>query len=1495
MIKNIKYFLITFCLFLSLFINLLVLNQYLMASLDDFLLSYQPILSSSDVITHYSCCYNNEKNQQNSKGNDVDEIPNPKPCLASGGPYSPCREGKCCTSDCPPCKASPVVTGGAYERFDTDFSLQGKGFPFQFSRYYLSANKNISSVGFSWFSPLDLSLITITNTYTAYFQSIKETIQLNGNSPLLCDSNSYYKDEKNNFLLKAITINQTDDPDSKCYFVLTDYQNEKKYIFFKDQKFNNLFPLNGLIKAICDYYSNCWIFQYSDISSNQGMLAPTYIYNATNWINNGIYINLHYLTEPSFFGLLDYITDCYGRKFIYYYDELIALYEENQGYMIGAQGSYIRLRRVESSFNQSPPLPLWQYDYYEPSSYYAGFYTLANVARPTFLISVKDKYLREIEKITYYIPNYTSSCSNAKYDRVKSITNEEGTINYSDYRGKGYSSVCGDSATNAYCEYIYKSLNNYNYKIQIDTNTGFITNIINPYNYSEQYCYYQFNKIAYHKDENDNYTRYEYDPDSKTLTKIVRDACPFNPSNCSKLQCNDKSELTWLYSYYFDDDNMPIKIRSIIAPPGFQSYYYEYYNPSNNSNCPLCPSWSLKAIYRIEADTNNNYSPKTTNCFPNNQLSPYCHKIAEYTYYTDGLIHTSSDSLGNTTSYSYYPNGEIQSISYPPNNNNYISPTYSYSYAYNQNAYFKIETITDPNNVPTQYYYDQYERISKITLPDPGNGTSNFSTLFFYDIIPQSYPELRCTDQIDPNNITTRSCYDKFNNLIFVIQDFGSNPDNKNISTYFSYQNGLLTSITDANNYTTYYYYDKLRRLQGIDYPDVDANLSCPEPNSSKKCDVIYSYYPNGLLAYKKDAKNQIIAYIYDPLSRLIAKDFNNDSSNDIVYSYSLPSQLPSQMLLSVSDYTKSPTRTFSFSYDEFFRLSSISTIAPNFNLIYNYYDNDLLNYYLIQGDNKQVIYQYYPDGSTKSIQKDNISISYDYYLSGQKKNIYYLSSPNPAIKFFYDNQGRLTKIENYSPDGSSPLSSYEYTYDFNHSSPAQPIYKGYRTAMIESIYSQQIQRYEKYYYDRLYQLIATDYTDLQTRYEWQYDNIGNRLSQRITDYSTRPPIITQDNYSYYTFSPNSNNSQLLKHDGNYCYLWDNNGNLACKWQTDLSSCNYSPHAACPNIFANEGDSVYLWDIEDKLIEMHWYEQSALHQSEYKYDYNGDRYQKTVDSISTNYFYHNEDIIKEEILSEAYEYLHGPGIDEPAVQLCLGSNCISPSAYYYADGLGSILNQYRYGSYGELAHPFSKSEQSHNPYAYTAREFEENNLFYYRARYYKQNIAIFISADEFKEYWSSYNYCKNSPVLYNDPSGLFRLRIFDCDPFLKDRGRIIAAFEEANRNAALITSCAEYKKEIDIECFFENKCGKSDKRLNKIYINLKFFNNGGGCGGPNCLKSTVLHELVHQCHRKLIKAKKITKEKTECFAYACEARFYPECKREYLDCTDKEKCLKICN
>jgi RHS repeat-associated protein len=63
-----------------------------------------------------------------------------------------------------------------------------------------------------------------------------------------------------------------------------------------------------------------------------------------------------------------------------------------------------------------------------------------------------------------------------------------------------------------------------------------------------------------------------------------------------------------------------------------------------------------------------------------------------------------------------------------------------------------------------------------------------------------------------------------------------------------------------------------------------------------------------------------------------------------------------------------------------------------------------------------------------------------------------------------------------------------------------------------------------------------------------------------------------------------------------------------------------------------------------------------------------------------------------------------------------------------------------------------------NPYGYTGREIETNELYYYRARYYDADTQRFISVDPIgfaSGDFNFYRYVGNSPMNFNDSYGLF--------------------------------------------------------------------------------------------------------------------------------------------
>jgi len=65
---------------------------------------------------------------------------------------------------------------------------------------------------------------------------------------------------------------------------------------------------------------------------------------------------------------------------------------------------------------------------------------------------------------------------------------------------------------------------------------------------------------------------------------------------------------------------------------------------------------------------------------------------------------------------------------------------------------------------------------------------------------------------------------------------------------------------------------------------------------------------------------------------------------------------------------------------------------------------------------------------------------------------------------------------------------------------------------------------------------------------------------------------------------------------------------------------------------------------------------------------------------------------------------------------------------------------------------------TNNPYAYTSREFDDEDLYYYRARYYDPSTQRFLSEDPIgynSGDFNFYRYVANNPNNLNDPSGLW--------------------------------------------------------------------------------------------------------------------------------------------
>ncbi|KFB69757.1 RHS repeat-associated core domain-containing protein [Candidatus Accumulibacter vicinus] len=259
------------------------------------------------------------------------------------------------------------------------------------------------------------------------------------------------------------------------------------------------------------------------------------------------------------------------------------------------------------------------------------------------------------------------------------------------------------------------------------------------------------------------------------------------------------------------------------------------------------------------------------------------------------------------------------------------------------------------------------------------------------------------------------------------------------------------------------------------------------------------------------------------------------------------------------------------------------------------------------------------------------------------------------------------------------------------------------------------------YGYDALGRLVAANHGS--DAFAYSYDAVGNILGTgRTYDAGNR---LTQDT------------------DFNYSY--DANGNLISKQHRTTGA-----------------RSVYTWNARNQLVRLERFPDATATVPNkvlsFTYDPLGRRASKTEDGVSERYVYDGSDLIGvlDSLHSVQRRFSFGTGIDEPLRMA--GS---TGARYFHANHLGSVMalsastgvvSQYNYDPYGKTR----LTGEAANPFRYTGREQDAEDLYYYRARYYNPMVNRFLSEDPIGLTGSVnlYQYANANPLSFSDPSGL---------------------------------------------------------------------------------------------------------------------------------------------
>ena len=375
-------------------------------------------------------------------------------------------------------------------------------------------------------------------------------------------------------------------------------------------------------------------------------------------------------------------------------------------------------------------------------------------------------------------------------------------------------------------------------------------------------------------------------------------------------------------------------------------------------------------------------------------------------------------------------------------------------------------------------------------------------------------------------------------------------------------------------------------------------------------------------------------------------------------------------------------------------------------------------------------------------------NIGFDY---GALEELRQVTGPAGTFEVYTDPLGRRTKIfdqggafdRNYSYNknseikeiqnlvGSLNIAQNTYEYDDVGNISKRTILDNV-TGMSELDYN----------YDATNQLI--DYTSIHNgmNIDFDYDNLGNRLSSSATP-------------APYTSSFDDNNR--LIDNFYFSFEYDNNGNLTKR------------------TFKFNGSYLqFYWNGFNQLTNIEFYSAPntlPIKTVSYFYGPRGRRIAKEVDgSVVEKYLYNGDNIHIAEGVDGERLFIYSDRIDEPLAMVKNGQ-----SFYFHSDHLGSIqaltdssgsiVEQYRYDAFGEMkvydengVETQLANSTSGNIFGYTGREFDkESPFYYYRARYYNPGTGRFISEDPIGfegEDTNLYRYTLNNPLIFRDPDGL---------------------------------------------------------------------------------------------------------------------------------------------
>lgn len=738
------------------------------------------------------------------------------------------------------------------------------------------------------------------------------------------------------------------------------------------------------------------------------------------------------------------------------------------------------------------------------------------------------------------------------------------------------------------------------------------------------------------------------------------------------------------------------------------------------------------------------------------------------TFTPEGLLSSSTDPLGNQSTYGYDSSGSDLSPGDPVSYTDPLGSTVTSTFDANHNrtqvllpggistsatydTQNRMITATNGRGYTTSYTYDSNGNPTLVTQPDGGtiglgyNAAGQITSLtnqanktytYGYDAtgnrISATTPlgnrttygydtSGRLTSIVDPRgNVTGANPNDYKTTIAYNAADQVTSVTDPNghVTTYGYDADGNLTSRTDPNNHTWTYTYNAANELTKVTAPDLMTTT--------------YGYDAVGNVISRTDANNHTTTYGYDAANRLT--DITDPLNRHWTLSYDADSN--------VIAVTTPSGGTITYGYDTLGRRTSASYSDGTSTVSYTY-DADGNRTSMTDGAGT-VNYTYDQLDQLTAATRGTDTFSYTYDPVGRIASRTYPDST--ATSYVYDNDGELSNTSTgaatagylYDPAGDLTLTTLPNgvaeTYAYDHSGRLTQLVDGFRTFTYGydaagNVSSRGVAGTTTTYgFDSLDRL--TDIATGASTIHYGYDNVGNRITTVDGSGTTTAAYDAADQLQ-----------TLTGPSGTTSYGFDANGN-----ETTAGPWSFSFNLAGQLIGAQNGSTSVA----------------------YTYDGNGNRITSTAggqtDQLLWDTGFRLPQLALERDSSGALVRRYTYGNERVSM------TTPQTTAYYSTDSLGSVtelsggsgtqLGQYDNQPFGDGATSTNVDPSvTGNPFDFTG-EYQDSKtgLYDLRARQYDPTTSRFFSPDPLgaQDASSSYTYVADNPLGYTDPSGMKR-------------------------------------------------------------------------------------------------------------------------------------------